>query len=119
MSQESTKARYAAEYYSANIDKYRVLARAGHMRRKFGLTIAQIDAMLERQGGKCAICRTDTPGGRGRFHVDHCHATGRVRGLLCSDCNLGLGRFKDDTELLQTAADYIAGQKQGTNHATL
>lgn len=74
----------------------------------YGLTQEQFEAMLEAQGGRCAICRTDTPGGRdNRWHVDHCHATGKVRGLLCNGCNIGLGHFKDDPERLLAAVAYL------------
>lgn len=64
-------------------------------------------ALLARQGGKCAICGTDRPGGRGTFHVDHDHATGKVRALLCNACNTGLGAFRDDPVRLRAAADYL------------
>jgi ribosomal protein L24E len=57
------------------------------LRRRYGLTIEQFDEMLAEQGGVCAICGTDTPLGRGTFHVDHDHQTGQVRGLLCHPCN--------------------------------
>jgi Autographiviridae endonuclease VII len=59
------------------------------------------------QDGCCAICGTDTPGGRGRWHVDHCSKTNTVRRLLCSSCNPGLGFFKHDIALLQRAIDYL------------
>src|SRR5579859_6165169 len=61
--------------------------RASHLMRKFGITLEQYDAMLVEQGGRCAACGTDEPGGMGSFHVDHCHATGKVRKLLCVRCN--------------------------------
>lgn len=79
--------------------------------RKFGMTKADYDAMLEAQGGGCAICGT-TEGlvHRGRVQrlpIDHCHKTEKVRGVLCTNCNNGLGRFKDDPALLRRAADYL------------
>jgi hypothetical protein len=77
--------------------------------RKYGLTEAEWDAILAAQGGLCAICNTDTPGGRGeRWHIDHDHATNRgVRGLLCHNCNVGIGNFHDSPELLEQAARYL------------
>jgi hypothetical protein len=79
------------------------------LQRKFGITSAQYDAMLAKQDFKCAICHSDNPAAPrgGRFAVDHCHATGRVRGLLCSNCNTGLGRFKDNTQFLRSAIEYL------------
>jgi hypothetical protein len=67
--------------------------------------------MFDAQHGECAICGRSTPGGpnrHDRLYVDHDHATGRVRGLLCMRCNVGLGYFRDDPELLATAIAYLA-----------
>jgi hypothetical protein len=76
--------------------------------RKYGITEADWDRMLTEQGGRCAICRTDTPGGRGeRWHIDHSHATDKVRGLLCHNCNVGIGNFQDAPALLRSAAAYL------------
>jgi hypothetical protein len=62
--------------------------------------------MLEAQGSLCLICQGEfTASG---FHVDHCHSTGRVRGLLCSNCNRGLGMFQDDPNVLRAALSYLA-----------
>lgn len=68
-------------------------------------TVEEYADLLELQGGRCAICRR-WPGKR-RLAVDHCHATGTVRGLLCMRCNAGLGLFRDDFEAMQAAADYL------------
>lgn len=59
--------------------------------------------MYHGQKGCCAICGVETP----NLHVDHCHASGFVRGLLCQDCNIALGRFKDSRESLQRAIRYL------------
>jgi hypothetical protein len=76
--------------------------------RKYGITEADWDRMLAAQDGRCAICRTGTPGGRGeRWHIDHCHTSSRVRGLLCHNCNVGIGNFKDAPDLLRAAAAYL------------
>ena len=73
----------------------------------YGISAEQYDQLWQSQDGRCAICRTDTPGGRGGFHVDHCHVSGAVRGLLCNNCNQGLGKFADDPDRLRTAANYL------------
>ena len=66
------------------------------------------DERLNDQGGVCAICGTDNPGGRGQFHADHNHSTNEPRGVLCHNCNVALGNFKDNPELLQKAIVYLS-----------
>jgi hypothetical protein len=77
------------------------------LKSNYGLTPGGYAELLAAQGGLCKICKTCKPRGRGAFNVDHCHATGRVRGLLCNACNLGLGMFKDSPELLTAALAYL------------
>jgi len=81
--------------------------RNGHLRNKFGITHQDYLDMLEAQNGRCKVCGTDTPKGNGAFHVDHCHSSGKIRGLLCHHCNVGLGNFKDNTSLLLKAILYL------------
>jgi hypothetical protein len=81
-------------------------SRSYHLKRRYGITTADADLMLERQGGVCAICRAAPAA-----HVDHDHETGAVRALLCFNCNGGLGQFKDDPFLLQMAALYVEGHR--------
>ena len=82
---------------------------AYNLQWRYGLTVEQYDAILKSQGGRCAICRAERPDSRTKqWHVDHCHATGKVRGLLCGQCNLGLGQFRDDPALLRQAIKYLA-----------
>jgi hypothetical protein len=81
--------------------------------RKHGLTPEAYESLLRGQNGVCGICRTDKPGrtGRGtmsdRFHIDHDHATGNVRGLLCGSCNRGIGLLGDTLEGVEAAARYL------------
>jgi hypothetical protein len=80
-----------------------------HSWKAYGIkfTLEQYDVMLAAQNGHCAICLS-IPGKR-RFHVDHCHKTGKVRGLLCFNCNVGIGKFKDDSELIFKVLRYLNG----------
>ena len=82
--------------------------RDGHLRRTFGLSLAEYDDLLARQGGKCAICGRPPREGSS-LHVDHDHETGEVRGLLCFRCNGGLGQFAEDGDRLRLAAEYLDG----------
>ena len=78
--------------------------------KQFGLTPEAYNVMFAQQNGRCAICGTDQPGGKhkDKFHVDHDHATGNVRGLLCANCNVGLGKFGDDPARIRAAIAYLA-----------
>lgn len=77
------------------------------LQRNFGITVDEYDHMLHKQDNCCAICGKHQLEFKRRFDVDHNHETGEVRGLLCYDCNPGLGKFKDNPKLLRAAADYL------------
>lgn len=78
------------------------------MKKYYGLSYEDYLVLFRKQGGACAICGgVEDEGRRTRLSVDHCHYTKRVRGILCSSCNLGLGKFRDDPQRLQAAADYL------------
>lgn len=88
--------------------KERAAVRERHLIRKYGISLAQYDMMLKAQDGKCAICKApEIDQFKSVFHVDHCHTTGRVRGLLCRGCNHILGTVKDNPETLQRAISYL------------
>lgn len=76
------------------------------MRRSYGLTLAEYDEFRASQGDRCAICSTPLKGGK-EEHLDHCHDTGKPRGILCRDCNIGIGLLKDDPSIIQRAALYL------------
>src|SRR3990167_5753625 len=76
------------------------------LRRFYGLTVEQWNAMNEAQGGVCALCFEPCKKNK-RLTVDHCHITSVVRGLLCCACNLAIGKFRDDYELIERAASYL------------
>lgn len=75
--------------------------------QKYGLTEDQYQSLMAKQHSKCAICKVGLIAHGKNTHTDHCHKTGRVRGLLCPACNQGLGRFKDDPIRLAVAIAYL------------
>lgn len=75
--------------------------------KKYGVTVERYNTLMENQDGKCAICRIYHRECTYDFSVDHDHDTKEVRSLLCTSCNLGLGLFKDSSELLILAAKYL------------
>ena len=80
--------------------------------RKYGITSDIREAMAIRQGG-CGICGTKKPGGRsGTWNIDHCHKTGNVRGVLCWECNVGIGKLKDDPVLTRRATQWLEQTEQ-------
>lgn len=85
--------------------------RNNNLKRKYGMTSEEYEAMSAEQGHVCAICgEPETLVRKGqaeRLSVDHCHTTGEVRGLLCAHCNHGIGKFKDSPELLRAALAYL------------
>lgn len=76
-----------------------------HLMNRYGITYETYLSMLEEQGGVCAVC--SAPPGRRVLCVDHNHETGRVRGLLCSNCNAGIGMLGDDPDRLESAITYL------------
>ena len=77
------------------------------LRRCYNMSVEEYDILWESQGKKCAICRTEEPGGKGKFHVDHCHTTEEVRGILCHNCNSMLGFSRDSQHILERAIMYL------------
>lgn len=76
------------------------------LKHKYALSVEDYEYMLADQGHVCAICKCPNNDGK-RLAVDHDHATGRVRGLLCNPCNLAVGHMKDDPTRLRQAAEYL------------
>lgn len=75
----------------------------------YGITLEQKQALFEKQGASCAICKSNSP--VIRWHLDHCHRTKRVRGILCNNCNLMIGHAKDNPQTLIEAANYLGHSK--------
>lgn len=92
-------------------DGERSKARRLRFKKKYDMTPEDYEAVLEWQGGGCAVCQTETNvkvGGIEKlFAVDHDHSTGKIRGLLCDPCNRGIGLLKDNSRILRDAADYL------------
>lgn len=90
-------------------------AKERQLKKMYRMSLDDFDRLLAEQGGVCAVCRTDTPGGAGTWQVDHDHAccSGRtscgkcVRGLLCFSCNQALGLVRDSREILQSLDSYL------------
>lgn len=96
---------------SRRIRGYRVDPRRDRLSKikaRYGINEADWDRMVVEQGGRCAICEVAT----GALVVDHCHDSGRVRGLLCAPCNKGLGHFADDADKMVAAVAYLLTKRQ-------
>jgi hypothetical protein len=112
----ATNAEYVRERgrraYQRNAVKIRTRKLDEHYRSKYGITRAERDQMLAEQDGKCEICSRVLDPSRGapaalRPHLDHCHRSGRNRGILCGNCNTALGLFGDDPAVLFAAVEYL------------
>jgi hypothetical protein len=108
---ECLKERNRSNYYGnreQRLDRQKRAQRT-YTAKKFGLTKDCLDKMYEEQDGRCAVCGI-TEEDHGKYlAIDHCHTTGKVRGLLCMPCNTGLGNFKDRIDLLEKAKEYLNG----------
>ncbi len=98
-------------HYAKNPERHITRVTRRMRERLYGVTQEKFDSMLKEQGGVCRICRKDSNGGRA-WNVDHDHNTGTVRGLLCTNCNIGLGQFQENVETLANAIKYIQETKK-------
>lgn len=97
----------STSYARENKDKIQPHWMGYSLKRRYGITVQQYGEILDRQGGRCAICGADACCTGRNFSVDHCHVTGKVRGLLCSLCNKGIGSLRDSPNLLARAIQYL------------
>jgi hypothetical protein len=104
---ERLRARFCSKQCQRTNSAMRAYQCAINRKRLYGISVDEFGALLEAQGGLCAVCKADVPGGKGNWHVDHDHTSGAVRGLLCHHCNLMLGNAGDDPVRLREAADYL------------
>ncbi len=104
------------EYRKSHRQIVRDIDRRKHIKKKFGISVEEYDALFLNQNGKCAICdqpETTRQNGSERFlAVDHDHDTGQIRGLLCFGCNCAIGNFKDSPRILRKALDYVEDKKR-------
>lgn len=124
---ESSYQKYGKKYYEKNKEKSLNDARDYYQRvgkqkklesyperrkrilkSRYGITPEQFNTLYDNQFGKCAICQQTY---HATLHIDHDHSNGKIRGLLCNNCNRGLGHFKDSPELLANASKYLISTK--------
>jgi len=91
-----------AKYRKNNLER----VKDSKLKSSYGLTIGEYNKMLIDQNSVCAICGLPPKYGH-RLHLDHCHSTNNIRGLLCDSCNNGLGRFADNIKFLENAIKYL------------
>lgn len=84
-------------------DCHRVFLRDHNLQQRYGITLAQYEELNEAQGGRCLTCKDESD----KLVVDHCHESGKIRGLLCHPCNLTIGQAKDDPARLIALAKYL------------
>lgn len=91
------------KWNETNPEKYKKSLKKTWLKLKYNMTVEELEIKKEQQQNKCAICYQLCD----NFHIDHCHTTQKVRGLLCGACNKGLGLFKDNQSYLANAIDYL------------
>lgn len=110
MGKRRCRAAYQRAWRKANPDKIRAIykrSKNSELLRKYGISTEERDRMLAEQGGVCAGCGSPDSAWKGDWHVDHCHATNVVRGILCHNCNVALGRVHDSPYILRGLTDYL------------
>lgn len=101
------------EYYQKNKEEFFHKTRKQHLKKKFNITIEDYKNLLDNQSNKCAICESNSAKNKlnKNFSVDHCHRSGKIRGLLCNKCNAGIGYFEDNVHFLKNAIKYLEKNK--------
>ena len=93
------------EWRAKNPERNKQTSRRAKIKKAYSISLEEYDKIFKSQGGLCAICYDSEKGKR--LAVDHCHSTGKIRGLLCQTCNRGLGMFYDNPVLLRRAISYV------------
>ena len=99
------RANLSNKYRKKYPKKFKEAKRKYILKKQFGITIEDYNLMLKKQNGVCGIC--DKKPIKKRLAVDHCHNTGKIRGLLCDSCNRGIGQLGDTIEMLKKAVIYL------------
>lgn len=96
------------KYRSTHVAEMALMKRKSELKLRYGITLEDFERMVLAQGNLCAICN-EPPENKDstKLHIDHCHTTGKVRGLLCRSCNIAIGYLNDDINLLQNAIKYL------------
>lgn len=98
---------YHKNYYKNNPR----LSDGYNLRTRYGITVNDYDILLEKQNNSCAICGKHVSKLSRRLSVDHCHESNKIRGLLCSNCNFGIGYMQESTEIMERAINYLKKNK--------
>lgn len=104
---------YYREYNIKNKSKKKIQGRSSALRLKFGISLEDYNQMLDNQNYSCALCSRSAFLFNNQLAVDHCHETGRIRGLLCVGCNTSLGYLGDNEESLIKALNYVKNVNTG------
>ena len=99
-----------AQWSKDNPELKKLIDRRYKLKTMYGISMQDYEVMLRSQGNKCAIqgCGATKPGGRGFWHIDHCHTSGKVRGILCHNCNIALGYAADNIQKLKGMIRYLS-----------
>lgn len=112
----SKRKKYDSEYWQKwskeHREKLRLRDTEYNLKRKFNISLKDYDNLLQNQSGGCAICTASKSRSGKKLAVDHCHSTGKIRGLLCNECNTSLGLFKENLEILKKAINYLENSKK-------
>lgn len=94
------------KWYIENVDR----VRNNQLKLHFGISLEKYNKILDKQNGVCAVCGSSSE--KRKFSVDHDHETGKIRGLLCRGCNVGIGNLKDDIIVIENALNYLKKHKE-------
>lgn len=104
--------RWREKQKAQNPEKFKRDSKQHQLRIKYKITLEEFDKLCEQQGGLCGICGREGNSTKSRLlAVDHCHATGKIRGLLCNNCNTAIGLLNEDENLFSLAVKYLQTHK--------